>query len=139
MKINVLITTSLVILTTLMSSFRLQAQDATNGKPQPPVKVMATISDDFVIQLPDDQEMLSGEYLLDIKHISFKSKESLDRFCSAFSVDYQQLKGDFNRNEITLKFNLASISKRNLTVKHVGVHLQDLAGRMKYYFQNYNN
>lgn len=139
MKINVLITTSLVILNTLMSSFRLHAQDATDGRPQPPVKVMATISDDFVILLPDNQEILSGEYLLDIKHIPFKSKEALDRFCSTFSFDYQRLKGDFNRNEITLEFNLTTVSKRNLTVKQIGVHLKDFAGRMKNYFQTYNN
>lgn len=138
MKINALITTSLVILTTLLSSLQLSAQDAADGRPQP-VMVRATISDDFVIQLPDDQELLSGEYLLDIKNIPFKSKEALDQFCSVFSIDYQRLIGDFDRKEISLEFDLSSIGKRNLNIKQVGEHLKSLAGRMNYYFQNYNN
>lgn len=135
MKINALIATLLVILTPLMSSLRLSAQDATDGR----LQQTATISDDFVIQLPVDQEVLAGKYVLDIKNIPFKSKEALDRFCSIFSIDYQWLSGDFERKEISLEFDLSSIGKRNLNIKQVGAHLKVLAGRMENYFQNYNN
>lgn len=137
MKNEIRITTLLVVFSCLLFSSVSIAQEA--EKKAISEVVSASISDDFVISLPDEQGNFSVNYLLNVEKLKFKSEEKLNQFCEMFSIDFHKLKGDFNNQSITLELDRQSIERRGFSKVQVNQHFASISKRMEYYFQKFIN
>jgi len=133
MKNKIKVTVLLVVCSCLLFSSAATAQKS--GKTAVPEVVSASISDDFVISLPDEQGKFSANYLLNVENLKFKSEDKLNQFCERFSTDFHKFKGDFNNQSITLELDRQSIERRGFSKVQVNQHFASISKRMEYYFQ----
>lgn len=140
MKTRTRIATLLVVVIYLFFSSDTGAQNAVMATENAPeaTPVAASISDDFLIQLPEKDNKLSAVYLLDVKHLKFKSEEKLMQFCKTFTLDFQTLSGDFKLQQIVLELDHKSIESRGFSKTQVQEHFERIAKRMAFYFQKTN-
>ena len=136
MKTLTRITTLLVIAIFLFSTGGLTGQADTS--PEKAVRT-ATISKDFIIQLPENQEDLADVYVIDIHALSFPSKEKLERFCQSFSFDFQTITGDFTKQQMKLELDLSVLRAKGITKQQVANYLKLGARRMALFFNKSDN
>jgi hypothetical protein len=137
MKNKIKVTALLVVFSCLLFSTATIAQKS--EKTAIPEVVSASISEDFVISLPNEQGAFSANYLLSVKNLQFKSEENLNKFCEMFSFDFHKLKGDFNNQKIMLELDRQSIERRGFSKVQVNQHFASISKRMEYYFQKFIN
>lgn len=96
----------------------------------------ASINSDFEIKVQDSNNKIPEYASVDLSSIPFASQESLDKFCSVFSMPHHQLNGNLSNNELRIHFNQSFLAQKNIDLTALNEHFLTLAKRMQIVYNN---
>ncbi|EDP96582.1 hypothetical protein U8527_21665 [Kordia algicida OT-1] len=110
----------------LLTSSMLTAQNSSDKKGMSIDKQLVFVLNDTNIN------EIQSTYTVDITDLGFKSSEDLNDFCTIFSFDFHQLKGDFASKKIIMTLDKKSLIDRKFTLLQVNEHFSSISKRMRY-------